>query len=133
MEKRIELPIMEDAQLGISTGLALEGFIPISIYSRMDFLILAINQLVNHLDKFEELSNGQFKPKVIIRTSVGSTNPLFPGPQHNQNHCEVLRKMLTNIDVVELLDKDKIMGEYQKALESEKSTILVEFPDLYSI
>ncbi|GAI58162.1 unnamed protein product, partial [marine sediment metagenome] len=65
--KRMELPVIEDCQMGISTGLALEGFIPVSIYPRIDFLILAINQLVNHLDKIEEMSCGRFKPKVIIK------------------------------------------------------------------
>ena len=41
MEKRIELPVFEDIQVGMSIGLALEGFLPISIFPRMDFLIIA--------------------------------------------------------------------------------------------
>ena len=49
-KKKIELPVFEDSQMGISTGLALNGFIPVSCYPRFDFLILALNQLVNHLD-----------------------------------------------------------------------------------
>ena len=32
MDKRIEMPVFEDTQMGISIGLALEGFIPVSIY-----------------------------------------------------------------------------------------------------
>ena len=69
--KKIELPVFEEVQLGMSTGLALNGFIPITCL-RLDFLILAMNQLVNHLDKIRTLSNNSFKPRVIIRTSVGS-------------------------------------------------------------
>ena len=49
--KKIELPVFEEVQLGLSTGLALNGFIPITCFPRFDFLILAMNQLVNHLDK----------------------------------------------------------------------------------
>ena len=49
-EKRIELPVFEEMQMGISTGMALEGFVPITMYPRFDFFILACNQLVNHLD-----------------------------------------------------------------------------------
>lgn len=131
-ERRIELPVFEDVQMGISIGLALEGFIPISIFPRMDFLICAINQLINHLDKMEQMSNGQFKPKVIIRTCVGSVNPLMPGPQHCQDHTEALKKLLTNINIVKLEKPEQIIEEYKKALESDKSTILVEFPDLYN-
>src|SRR5712664_1952113 len=82
MEKRIELPIMEDAQLGMSTGLALAGFVPVSIYPRWNFLLLATNQLVLHLDKLSIYSNGGYRPKVIMRTAVASRTPLDPQAQH---------------------------------------------------
>ena len=131
-EQRIELPVMEEMQMGISTGMALEGFKICNVYPRMDFLILAINQLINHLDKMEEMSDGQFKPKVIIRTCVGSTKPLMPGPQHSQNYTEALKKMVTNIDVVELLDAADILPAYTMAMNSTRSTILIEHSDLYN-
>ncbi len=128
MSRRIELPVFEDAQLGICTGLALGGYIPMSIYPRMDFLVLAMNQLVNHLDKIEEISCGQFKPKVVIRTMVGSISPMHPGAQHCQDHTEALKLMLTNIDVVKLTQAGEIVPAYLKALESYRSTILIEAP-----
>jgi pyruvate/2-oxoglutarate/acetoin dehydrogenase E1 component len=54
--KKIELPVFEDTQMGMSIGLALQGFVPITCYPRFDFLILAFNQLVNHLDKIRKMS-----------------------------------------------------------------------------
>jgi len=131
-EKKIELPVFEDIQMGMTIGMSLEGLIPVSIFPRWDFLLLALNQLVNHLDKFEEMSDGQFKPKVIIRTSIGSVKPLFPGPQHHQDYTEQVRSMCQNINVVKLTSKDQIMEEYKKAFRSDRSTILVECPDLYN-
>src|SRR3989338_3404119 len=125
-EKRIELPVLEEVQMGMSLGMALEGLVPISVYPRMDFLICATNQLVNHLDKAAEMSDGQFKPVVIIRTAVGSTNPLMPGPQHCQDHTDALRLMCKNINVVKLEKAEQIVPEYQKALNSDKPTILIE-------
>ncbi len=125
-EKKIELPIMEDAQLGMCIGLSLEGYIPVCIYPRMDFLIIAMNQLVNHLDKIDEMSLGRFKPKVIIRTVVGAKNPLNPRPQHCQDHTEMLRACLTNVDIVRLEKAEDIVSSYEKALNSERSTILIE-------
>ena len=53
--------------MGISTGLALSGYVPVTCYPRFDFLLLAMNQLVNHLDKIRVMSNNEFQPKVIIR------------------------------------------------------------------
>jgi len=131
MRKRIELPVFEETQLGMSTGLALEGYIPVSIYPRMDFLIIAMNQLVNHLDKIEQMSCKRFTPKVIIRTMVGSKAPLDGGPQHTQDYYKALRLMLTNIDIVKLIKAEEIITAYRKALGSERSTILIEMADLY--
>lgn len=124
--KKLELPVAEDMQMGLSIGLSLEGYIPVSIFPRMDFLIIAANQLVNHLDKIEEMSSGRFKPKVIIRTAIGSTQPLNPGLQHSQDHTAALEALLTNVDVVKLVESDRIVPAYQCALESDRSTILVE-------
>lgn len=129
--KRIEMPIFEDTQMGISIGLSLEGFIPISIFPRMDFLIIAMNQLENHLDKIKDMSNNQFNPKVIIRTAIGSVKPLYPGIQHCSDYTDALKSILKNINVVKLENSKDILLEYQKALESEKSTILIEVSDLY--
>jgi len=131
MERRIEMPVAEDMQMGMSIGLSLMGYIPISIYPRMDFLILAVNQLVNHLDKIKEMSDGEFAPKVIIRTLVGSKEPLDGGLQHTQDHTEGLRCMLTNVNVVSLIKADDIIPAYKSALQSEKPTVLVEMGELY--
>src|ERR1700756_2370033 len=49
--KRLELPVAEDMQMGMATGLSLAGYLPICIYPRINFLLLATNQLVLHLDK----------------------------------------------------------------------------------
>ena len=54
-DKLIELPVMEEVQMGLCTGLSLEGYVPISIYPRFNFMMLAINQLVNHIDKMKWL------------------------------------------------------------------------------
>ena len=59
-------------QMGVTIGLLMQDFVPISIYPRWNFLILAANQLINHLDKLNEMTKYQYKSKAIIRTSVGS-------------------------------------------------------------
>ncbi len=132
IEQRIEVPVFEDIQAGMATGMALEGLKIVSVYPRMDFLLLAFNQLINHLDKMQEMSESQFKPKVIIRTCVGSTKPMMPGKQHCQNHTEALKSMCTNIDVIELLKAEDIYPAYEKAMNSDRSTILIEHSDFYN-
>jgi len=127
-EQKYEMPVAEEMQMGISIGLSLLNFVPVSIYPRIDFLICAINQLVNHLDKCEEMSKGQFKPKVIIRTQIGNTKPLYPGIQHCGDYTEGLRKMCKNIKIVKITRAKDVRKEYSKALKRNKSTILIEKP-----
>ena len=124
--QRIELPVVEELQMGISVGLALQNYLVVSIYPRIDFLLRAMDQLVNHLDKLEAMSGGQFKPRIIIRTRVGSRKPLDAGPQHSQDHTAAFRMMLTNVDVVRIERDAEILPTYEAALASARSTIVVE-------
>lgn len=130
MSKRIELPVMEDAQLGMSIGLALGGFVPVSIYPRFNFLLLAFNQLVNHLDKLPLYGNG-YRPKVIIRTAAATDKPLDPGPQHLGDFSTALHGMMRTVQVVKLHRARDVVHAYRLALESEYSTVLVEMAELY--
>ena len=132
--KRIEMPVFEDTQMGMSIGLSLTGYKVISIYPRWNFLLCASNQLINHVDKYPIMSGGKVSPNLIIRTSVGSERPLFPGHQHIGNMSEGFRKLLDNTEIIELNNANDIFPSYQKAFyrEDSKSTILVEFGDFYN-
>ena len=120
--------------MGMSMGMALNGFIPITCYPRFDFLLLAMNQLVNHLDKVRVMSNNEFKPKVIIRTSVGSKKPLNGGVQHTQDYTKIFKNILTEVNVVSLIDPKDIFNQYKRAYlrKDSKSTLLIENGDFYN-
>ena len=132
--RKIETPVFEETQMGLSIGLAMEGYVPVTCYPRFDFLLLAVNQMVNHLDKMEEMTRGVFKPRVIVRTSIGAKVPLNGGVQHTQDHTEAFRLLLDNMDVVLLENKEDIYPAYQKALtrEDSKSTLIIEYGEYYN-
>ena len=129
--KLLELPVAEEMQAGFALGLALEGYLPISLYPRMNFIILAMNQIINHLDKWEAMSCGMSKPKVIMKAEAGSQYPLDPGHQHRANYTQAFKSMVTNIEVVELLYPEQVFPAYQKALDTNKSTLIIEHGDFY--
>jgi len=133
-KKLYELPVAEEMQMGITTGLALNDIIPISIYPRWNFLLLAINQLINHLDKVKIMSNGKFNTKAIIRTGIGSKRPLHPQHQHIGDFTDAVQKMCTTIEIIKLKKPENIFPAYKKALNRKdgKSTILVEYGDFYN-
>ena len=130
-KKLLELPVAEEMQMGITTGLALDGNIPVSIFPRWNFVLLAMNQLINHLDKVNIMSNNGFKTKAIIRTGVGSQKPLHPQYQHIGDFTDMVRKMCSSLDVIQLNEPEDIFPSYKKALDRDdgRSTILVEFGD----
>jgi len=130
-EKLLELPVAEEFQAGFAIGLALEGYLPISLYPRMNFIILAMNQIINHLDKWEAMSIGNSKPKVIMKAVVGSAYPLDPGHQHKANYTEAFKSMSTNIDIFELIYPYQILDAYKKALDSNRSSLIIEHGDMY--
>lgn len=133
-DRLIELPVAEEMQMGMTTGMALTGLVPVSIFPRWNFLLCAINQLVNHLDKVQVMSNGGYKAKAIIRTGIGAQRPLHPQYQHVGDFTETIQAMCTTIEVIRLDEPSDIFPAYEKALlrDDGRSTILVEHGDFYS-
>ena len=132
--KLMELPVAEEMQMGASLGLAMEGYIPISIFPRWNFLLYGVNQLINHIDKFQVMNGKKIKPKIIIRTGVGSKRPLHPQYQHIGDFTEGFKKMFTNIEIINLKEAKDIFPSYKKAYtrKDNKCTILVEHGDFYN-
>lgn len=131
-EKLIELPVMEEVQMGMCTGLSLEGYVPISIYPRFNFMMLSINQLVNHIDTMRGMSKGELVPRVIVRVAVGAKKPLDGGSQHTQDFTESIKAMLTDTVVVELEEPEQIFSAFQDAYYHNGSTVLIEYGDYYA-
>jgi len=132
-EKMIEVPVMEDSQMGMSLGMAMAGKFVITFYPRWDFLICATNQLVNHVDKIGLMSGGEWKPNMIIRVGKGSDKPLDPGHQHRGNYFNEFKSMCTNVNFIDLKDWEPIEFHYKNAYEKGGVHIIVEYPELYNL
>ena len=76
-------PISEAAILGISTGLAIQGFKPIVEIMFGDFITLCTDQLVNGAVKFSSMYGGYFEVPVVIRTPMGGNRGY--GATHSQS------------------------------------------------
>lgn len=125
----IEMPVAEDLQMGMAIGMSLGGMLPICVFPRWNFLLCAANQLVNHLDRLELISD--YRPKVIIRVATPSTAPFYPGPQHDDDFSGPFDFMLRKVKVQRLRQADEIIPAYEDAVVRSGSTILVEYTDQY--
>lgn len=70
-ERCFDTPIAEDSMTGIGIGAALNGMRPIHVHIRVDFLLLAVNQLVNMASTISYGSGGKLKVPMVIRAIVG--------------------------------------------------------------
>ena len=133
-KKLLELPVAEEMQMGMTLGLAMDGNIPISIFPRWNFLLYGINQLINHIDKYNVMVGRTNDIKAIIRTGIGSQRPLHPQHQHIGDFTESIEKMCTTIDIIKLIEPEDVFPAYEKAFNRNdgRNTIIVEYGDFYS-
>lgn len=82
-ERVIDTAIMEEGMTGIAIGMALNGLYPIQTHIRVDFLIVAMNQLVNMAAKYRYMYGDSFEVPMLIRAVVGRS--WGQGPQHSQS------------------------------------------------
>ena len=64
-------PLAEDSLLGFGLGAAINGFRPINVHIRADFLLLAMNQLTNMVSSFHYGSGGALNVPIVIRSMIG--------------------------------------------------------------
>ena len=81
-ERVTDTPLSEDAMTGVAIGAALAGLRPIHVHIRMDFVMLAMNQLVNIAAKSRYMFGGAVSVPIVVRSIIGRS--WGQGPQHSQ-------------------------------------------------
>jgi pyruvate/2-oxoglutarate/acetoin dehydrogenase E1 component len=124
LSKCLEMPIAENLIMGCAIGLALEGWKPVVIFQRMDFMLIAADQIINHLALIPEMSNGQFKPFVMIRAGVGSQCAKFDvGAQHRHDFRGVFSPYIETHEYNPEI--------YRSMFNLERTCIIIERKDMY--
>lgn len=82
-DRVVEMPVAENGAVGIAIGAALNGQRPIISFHRVEFALLALEQIVNNAAKSHYISNGQHKVPLVIRMVIG--RGWGQGPEHSQS------------------------------------------------
>jgi len=82
-DRVFDMPTSENAMTGIAVGASLAGIRPVMIHQRLDFFLLAMDQLVNSAAKWNYTFNGQSSVPITIRLILG--RGWGQGPTHSQN------------------------------------------------
>jgi 2-oxoisovalerate dehydrogenase E1 component len=122
-ERTFSTPISESAIMGISNGLALNGFKPFAEIMFGDFITLAFDQIVNHASKFYHMFNKKVTCPVVVRTPMGGRRGY--GPTHSQT----LDKFLIGIDNVKTVAVNTFFDPsivYHSILSEQHPVIVIE-------
>ena len=81
-ERVFDTPLSEDGMTGFAVGAAVAGLRPVHIHIRMDFILLAVNQIVNMAAKMRYMYGGAVSVPIVVRGLIGKS--WGQGPQHSR-------------------------------------------------
>lgn len=79
----VDMPVSENAMTGVALGAALSGMRPVMTHLRLEFALLAIDQMVNQAAKWHYMFGGRASVPMVIRLIVG--RGWGQGAQHSQS------------------------------------------------
>ncbi len=82
-ERVFDIPTSENAMTGVAIGAGIGGFKTVMTHQRLDFFLLAMDQLVNSAAKMHYMFNGEINVPITIRLILG--RGWGQGPTHSQN------------------------------------------------
>jgi len=127
-ERCFSTPLSEDALAGFGLGAAINGLRPINVHMRIDFLVLAMNQLMNMISSFHYGSGGKMKVPLMIRAIIGR------GWGQAYQHSKTLQSVFAHIpglkEVMPTTPRD-VKGLMIASLRENNPVVFIEHRWLY--
>ena len=125
----VDTPIAEEVVCGIATGSALVGLRPVVEIMTINFILLAMDMILNHAAKYRYMSGGQLKVPIIIRTPGGG------GLQQAAQHSQSMETLFTNcagLKVVMPSTPSDHKGLLIESIREDNPVIFIENLNLYN-
>lgn len=130
-EKRcFSTPLSEEALAGFGLGAAINGLRPINVHIRVDFLILATNQIINMISSFHYGSGGKLKVPLVIRAIIGK------GWGQSYQHSKSLHSFFAHIPGIKVImptTPADAKGLMISAIRDNNPVIFLEHRFLYDV
>ena len=128
-ERVFTTPLSEDSMTGVAIGAAMAGMRPIHVHIRMDFLMLAMNQLINIAAKTHYMYGGAYKVPMVVRCIIGKS--WGQGAQHSQGLHSMFMHV-PGLTVAAPSNAHDAKGCMIAAIRDDNPVIFVEHRLLYS-
>lgn len=122
-ERAFDIPLSENAVAGMCVGAAFRGLRPIFVHQRIDFLMLTMDQLVNHAAKWRAMFAGAQPVPIVMRAIVG--RGWGNGPQHTQSHHAIFAHV-PGLKVVVPANPYDAKGLLIAAVEDDDPVVFIE-------
>jgi len=129
-EQKLETPVAENLMTGLGIGMSLEGFYPVVYFERHDFMLGAMDALINHIDKIERISHGEFKVPILIRAVTADSGPFYSGITHSQDFTKLLKSGV-EFPVLDPSNGMQVLNAFRRAYQTKSPVIVVERKSLY--
>lgn len=124
----INTPISEDSIMGVATGAALAGRRPIVEIMFIDFVTLAMSQLVNHAAKLRYMSGGQLSVPLVVRLQQGA------GGGWGAHHSQCLEAWFQHVPGLKMVAPSNAadaLGLLRAAIRDDDPVLFLEHRALY--
>jgi pyruvate/2-oxoglutarate/acetoin dehydrogenase E1 component len=124
----VNTPISEGTVMGLAIGAATAGLRPVVEIMFIDFITLAMDQLVNHAAKLHYMSGGQLKIPLTVRVQCGISGTM--GAHHSQS-LEAWLAHVPGLKVVMPSNPADAKGLLKAAIRDDNPVVFVEHRGLY--
>lgn len=125
-----DMPLAENGLTGICIGAAMCGMRPVMIHQRIDFALLAMDQLVNNAAKWHYMFDGLANIPLVVRMIVG--RGWGQGPQHSQS-LHAMFAHVPGLKVVMPTTPGDAKGMLISAVEDDNPVLFIEHRWLHGI
>ena len=130
-DRVFDTPLAEEGVTGVAIGAALGGLYPIQTHIRVDFALLAMNQLINLAAKYRYMYGGKFRVPMLVRTVIGRS--WGQGAQHSQS-LQSLFAHIPGLTVVMPATAESILTTYAHVIEKVPGPVIsLEHRLLYDV
>lgn len=125
-----DMPLAENGLTGVCIGAAISGMRPVMIHQRIDFAMLAMDQIVNNAAKWHYIFDGKARVPLVIRMIVG--RGWGQGPQHSQS-LQAMFASVPGLKVVMPTTAADAKGMMISAIEDENPVVFIEHRWLHHV
>jgi pyruvate/2-oxoglutarate/acetoin dehydrogenase E1 component len=128
LERCFDTPLSEDAMTGFGLGAAISGLRPIHVHARIDFMLLAMNQLTNMMSSYHYATGGKLRVPMVIRVIIGR------GWGQSFQHSKTMHSIFAHIPGIKVVlptTPYDVKGMMIEAIRDDNPVVFIEHRWLY--